>query len=99
MFYLGCVTDEWLSRPRPTSFPTLQNDFVPCKADGGTKERFLSTLSQLSVSSPFESDPELDGLRRSSKGSTKRMRDAANQFALVARGLEGSGFGYGASQL
>jgi len=29
----------------------------------------------------------------------KRVKDAANHFALVARGLEGSGFGYGATQL
>jgi len=29
-----------------------------------------------------------------SSRSLKRTRDAANQFTLVARGLEGSGFGY-----
>jgi hypothetical protein len=29
-----------------------------------------------------------------SSRSLKRTRDAAQQFTLVARGLEGSGFGY-----
>jgi hypothetical protein len=35
----------------------------------------------------------------SSSRGTKRIKDAANQFSLVARGMEASGFGYAASTL
>ena len=99
MFCLGCVVKKRLGlRSR---IATLQNDFVQCKAENETKEKLLTALSQLSVVSVTSSCPgsELDCRQRSSKGSTKRVKDAANQFALVARGLEGSGFGYGATQL
>lgn len=78
-----------------------QSDFAQCKADSGTKEKLLTALTQLS-DIPFSessSAAELNDWKRSSKGSTKRVREAANQFTLVARGLEGSGFGYGATQL
>ena len=99
MFCLGCVVQKGLDLL--SHMPTPQSDFVQCKADHETKEKFLTALSQLSAvpaSSRFpRSEP--DGRYRSSKGSTKRVKDAANQFALVARGFEGSGFGYGATQL
>ena len=99
MFCLGCVVQKFVGLR--SHVPTSQSDFVQCKADHETKEKFLTALNQLSVVpiSSRLSSSELDGLQRSSKGNTKRIKDAANQFALVARGFEGSGFGYGATQL
>ena len=99
MFCLGCVVLKNLGLR--SHVPTPQSDFIQCKADHETKEKFLTALSQLSAIPASGCLPrsELDGRYRSSKGSTKRVKDAANQFALVARGFEGSGFGYGATQL
>lgn len=77
--------------PFPERFRTMQG------WRGGEGEVFGGSdpVSVVAISS------RLRGLNwcRSSKGNIKRVRDAANQFALVARGFEGSGFGYGATQL
>jgi hypothetical protein len=96
MFCLGCVVKKYHDSCLHT--PACQSDFVQCKAGSETKEKFLTALSQLSHPVSGRSPKsKLDGRQRSSKGSPKRVKDAANRFVLVARGLEGSGFGYGAT--
>jgi hypothetical protein len=48
MLYLGCVVKKYLGLR--SLVPTCQSDFVQCKADNETKEKFLTALSQLSHS-------------------------------------------------
>ncbi|KAF8523853.1 ARM repeat-containing protein [Gautieria morchelliformis] len=56
------------------------------------RETLLSAYFIPSQASPESKEKFLKTV--ASARSTKRIRDASNQFALVARGLEGSSFGY-----
>ncbi len=66
--------------------------FYPSKAGPAIKETFVKTVLGLVLelfSGWFLLMFAFDRSR-----SIKRTREAANQFALVARGLEGTSFGY-----
>jgi hypothetical protein len=71
---------------------SAQNDFVPSKAGDDAKRQFVQAIAGC-VPLDISSRTQLK-CSQCRPRSTKRMREAANAFTLVARGLEGSSFGY-----
>ena len=69
----------------------LQDDFVPCKANIAAKEQFIKAVFGYVTACLLALHANNSKLR---SRSMKRVRDAAQQFILIARGLEGTGFGY-----
>ena len=69
----------------------VQDDYYPCRATPEAKNKFIKAVfgSVLNVVVA----PYMLTLPPSSR-AMKRIREAAQQFTLVARGLEGSTFGY-----
>lgn len=70
----------------------IQEDFYPCRATPEAKNKFIKTIFGYDLMLGLIHSSSLIGVSRSR--SLKRTRDAAQQFTLVARGLEGSAFGY-----
>ena len=70
-----------------------QNDFYPCRATDEAKNKFIKAVFGYVLPAPILNFASLPRLSCSTR-SMKRTRDAAQQFTLVARGLEGSTFGY-----
>ena len=66
-----------------------QPEFDASKASVAARETFLKTLVACATSPVVASN----NTRRRSR-SLKRTKEAAQQFAIIARGLEGSSFGY-----
>jgi hypothetical protein len=79
-------------RARGSKDSCLQDDFMPSQAGSEAKNRFIKAVTRSEVARYLTTSLVL--MRVPSSRSSKRIRDAAQQFTVVARGLEGSSFGY-----
>lgn len=64
------------------------------RADADAKNKFIKSLAGSVTGDVRDTNPGSDAIYIHRARTIKRTRDASQQFTLIARGLEGSNFGY-----